>query len=114
MSSMSVEKTVHVNATPQDCMTAFKNAISELDRYDIRTESAPLGIIEANKKVSFLEAGWGENITFTVKADDSGSQVLITVAPKGTPYLLWRTHCEKIIQQVVNAFSQQIEKFLTD
>ena len=112
MSSMVVEKSFHVNTTPQDCMTAFKNAISELDRYDIRTENTALGLIEAHKKIGIV--GIGENITFTVKADDSGSQILITVAPKGTPYLLWRTHCEKVIQQVVNTFSEQIEKFFTD
>ena len=113
MSLRVVEKSIYVNATPQDCMTAFKTAISQLDKYSICSESAPLGIIEVDKKGSFLEAGYGENITFTVKTEGTGSNILLAVKPKGVTYLTWQSTCEKVAQKVLAAFSKQIETFFT-
>lgn len=111
MSSMVVEKNVCVNATASDCIEAFRETISQLDGYSIRAEMPATGQIEVDKKAEFIKGGYGENITFTVVNRETGCNVSIVVSPKGLPYLLWRTNCEKVAQQVLSTFSTCVEKY---
>ncbi len=114
MPFMSVDKSVHVKATPQNCILAFKEAISTLDKYSIRCENTSTNTIEVDKKLSFTRGGNGENVSFSAKPVGSGCDILITVSSKGLPYLLWQRNCEKVAQDTLSAFSEKIQSYLTN
>lgn len=112
MSSMVVEKTVFLKADPENCMTAFKDAISSMDKYSIRSENMAAYTVQVDKKAAFRTGGYGENVTFVVKPAYKGCDILLSVSPKGLPYLLWQKNCEKVAQDVLNCFLEKVEKYI--
>lgn len=112
MSSMVVEKTVFLRVSPENCMTAFKDAISSMDKYSIRSENTAAYTVQVDKKAAFRTGGYGENVTFVVKPASRGCDILLSVSPKGLPYLLWQKNCEKVAQDVLNCFLEKAEGYL--
>ena len=112
MSSMVVEKTVFLRVSPENCMTAFKDAVSSMDKYCIRSENMAAYTVQVDKKAAFRTGGYGENVTFVVKPASRGCDILLSVSPKGLPYLLWQKNCEKVAQDVLNCFLEKAEGYL--
>ena len=65
-----------------------------------------------DKKAAFYPGGYGENITFSARKGGRTTEILISVAPKDQPYLLWRTSCEKVAQTVLSAFSKCVQEYI--
>lgn len=112
MPSMVVEKSVFLRADPENCMIAFKDAISFMNKYSIRSENMAAYTIQVDKKAAFMTGGYGENVTFVVKPAHRGCDILLSVSPKGLPYLLWQTNCERVAQEVLNCFLENVEGYL--
>lgn len=112
MSSMTVEKSARINASPQDCISALHAAIAKFPRISVSVVATAINTVELNRKMSLGSPGNGENIFFSARPGNGYSDVIISVSPKGVPYLLWRQTCEKVAQEVFSAFSAEVEKYI--
>lgn len=113
MSSLSVERTIRVAASQDNCLLAIESIAPAINKCSLVSLTPSTGTALLEKKMS--GNSYGERIAIEVRQNsDTDCDITIMVSPKGLPYLLWRANCDKVMQSVISAFDDAIKPYLSE
>lgn len=111
MSFLSSDTTLEVPYTPTDCFAAMKEAVKNLPKFKLKSETPSAGMLQYSVGMGMTSFTWGDivNIVFTA-LKNGGTKVVITSTAKA-PSLLASVTENKNVQAITTAFMNELQNY---